>query len=760
MDVENEPGGASQYKPSRTVRQANWFVAGAVHTFPPCVIVPRSFDPQPAHRKTAAAHATLPTTHPITADMRSRFVAADAAQLVAQLGGQWGEDLALRVYTSRLLGSDPALVLHGGGNTSVKTTRCESWGEPVQVLHVKGSGGDLGRIGPEGFPACRLEPLRRLCALESLSDDDMVRALRAQMLDPSSPTPSVEALLHAFLPGTFVDHTHADAVLAVQDQPHAKEIATEIWGERYLFVPYVMPGFVLARRVVELGGDRPDLIGLILGQHGIFTWGETAQESYERMIAGVTAAEEWRDVHRRPRPSVPAPRLTSAERIARHAWLAPIVRGALHRAGGGSWILAWRDDDNILAFTEREDAPALTDRGTVTPDHVIRTRPRPLWLDGRIAAQAQDDAAMREHLAQALATHAEWYDGYFARGSARHMGTLARLDPLPRVVFVPGLGVLTVGRTLADAHIAGDIVARAVEVMQDAEAIHRFQPVSEADLFDVEYWSLEQAKLKRAGTPGALEGRVALVTGAAAGIGLATAEALLALGAHVMLTDMEPKRLTSAVDGLRARYGTRVASALCDVTESTSVFAAFARTSREFGGLDILVSNAGTAPSGLLHTGAGAETLERSIDVNLMGHQRVARAAAEVMLAQGTGGCLLFNASKSAVNPGREFGPYAVAKAGVLALMRQYAIDLGAHGIRANAVNADRIRTDLFGGGVLEARAKARGVDPEQYFRENLLARETTAADVADAFAWLARAEATTGCVVTVDGGNPAAFPR
>ncbi|HSA55476.1 MAG TPA: class II aldolase/adducin family protein, partial [Gemmatimonadaceae bacterium] len=266
--------------------------------------------------------------------MRSRYAAAEAAHLVAQLGSRWGEDLALRVYTSRLLGSDPALVLHGGGNTSVKTVRHERSGEPVDVLFVKGSGGDLGRIGPEGFPACRLAPLRRLCRLESLSDEDMVSALRSQMLDPASPTPSVEALLHALLPGKFVDHTHADAVLALQDQPRAGEIAAEVWGERFLFVPYVMPGFVLARRVVELGGDRPGLQGLILGQHGIFTWGETAQESYERMIAGVSAAEEWRDARRGSRPPrAPAVRLSPTERATAQAGLAPIVRGALGRAG-------------------------------------------------------------------------------------------------------------------------------------------------------------------------------------------------------------------------------------------------------------------------------------------------------------------------------------------------------------------------------------------------------------------------------------------
>lgn len=692
--------------------------------------------------------------------MRSRYDAAEAIQLVEQLGDRWGEDLALRVYTSRLLGSDPALVLHGGGNTSVKTVGRELSGESVDVLCVKGSGGDLGRIGPEGFPACRLDPLRRLCRLEALSDEDMVRALRSQMLDPSSPTPSVEALLHAFLPGKFVDHTHADAVLALQDQPRAREIAADVWGECFLFVPYVMPGFVLARRIVELGGDRPGLQGLILGQHGIFTWGETAQESYERMIAGVTAAEEWRDARRGARPAAADRRPGPEERIATQARLSAIVRGALTRAGGGSWIVSWRDEEGVLDFLERSDASDLTARGTVTPDHVIRTRPRPVWLDTQAVAPEADVDSVREAVDRAVAAHAEWYDGYFARGRARQARELAKLDALPRIVLAPGIGALTIGRSLGDARIAGDIFTRAIEVMQDAEAIGRFEPVSEDHLFDVEYWSLEQAKLAKAGSPGPFAGRVVLVTGAASGIGLAAAVAFLQQGAHVMLTDRDEARLTEAARSLEGRYGLRVAFAPCDVTDDASVDMAFVRTCLAFGGVDVLVSNAGTAPSGLLHTESGSITLEHSIDINLLGHQRVARAAADVMLAQGTGGCLLFNASKSAVNPGREFGPYAIAKAGVLALMRQYAIDLGREGIRANAVNADRIRTDLFGGGVLEARAKARGVDPNMYFRENLLGRETTAEDVADAFIWLARAGATTGCVVTVDGGNAAAFLR
>lgn len=680
----------------------------------------------------------------------------DAAAMLSRWSHPWGDDLALRVYTSRLLGGDPSLVLHGGGNTSVKTVVRDLAGDPVDVLYVKGSGSDLATIGPENFPACRLRPLLRYCQLSSMTDEEMVAGLRSQMLDPGSPTPSVEALLHAFLPGRFVDHTHADAVLTVQDQPNARELAGEIWGPSFLFVPYVMPGFVLARRVVDLADSLDGVQGLILEQHGIFTWGDTARESYERMIAGVVAGEEWRAASRPPTARATA----TPDPAARHAAqrdLAPLVRGVLaSHPGGRHFVTAWRDDPAILALTGRPDGPELTARGTVTPDHVIRTKPRPLWLP----PLERDTTSDRAVIEQAVADYAKWYQEYFARGSSRADHPLTALDPLPRVILVPGIGALTAGRTLADAVVAGDIFARAAAVMQEAESVGRYHPVSEADLFDVEYWSLEQAKLAGGGREGPLAGHIALVTGAAAGIGRATAEHFLSLGAHVLLTDVDSLALADTMTVLREQHGRRVASAPCDVTDARAVTRAVEIAIDAFGGVDLLVSNAGTAPTGLLHTSPGETALEHSLEINLLGHQRVAHAVTQVLLAQGCGGVLLFNASKSAVNQGPEFGPYAIPKAGLLALMRQYAVDLGPHHIRANAVNADRIRTGLFGDGVLEERARARGVSPESYFRQNLLGRETTARDVAEAFGWLATAEGTTGCYVTVDGGNAAAFPR
>ena len=359
-----------------------------------------------------------------------------------------------------------------------------------------------------------------------------------------------------------------------------------------------------------------------------------------------------------------------------------------------------------------------------------------------------------------LRRYAEWYGRYFDEHARRSAEPLTKLDPLPRVLLARGLGAFTIGKTLDEARIAGDVYGHTARVIADAMAIGRYAPVSHADLFDVEYWSLEQAKLKVGkSNAGALARRIALVTGAARGIGRATAEHFLELGAHVVLSDANEPALAETVAVLAQRAGRRISAEVADVTRPEDCERLVDAAVAAFGGLDIVVSNAGNAPSGLLHTREGEAALHRSLELNFLSHQHVARAACDVLLAQGTGGCLLFNASKSAFNPGKEFGPYAIPKAAVVALTRQYAVDLGAHGIRANAVNADRIRTALFDG-IVEARAKARGVSPDEYFRDNLLRRETTAGDVARAFGYLATAEATTGAVITVDGGNAAAFPR
>ncbi|HEY1958103.1 MAG TPA: bifunctional aldolase/short-chain dehydrogenase [Polyangiaceae bacterium] len=676
--------------------------------------------------------------------MESRYKDSEAAALVAELGV--GETLALRTYTARLLGRTPELVVHGGGNTSAKDKVRDRLGREMDVLYIKGSGWDLGTIGPAGHPAVRLAPLRELRALEKLSDEDMVAELRSALIDPSAPTPSVETLLHAFLPAKFVDHTHADAVLALADQPDGEALCRQVYGDELVWVPYVMPGFSLAPRTAsafEKASKKAWVI--VLEKHGVFTFGETAKESYERMIRAVTLAERAIADKRRTVMTRGAVAVRGVE-----SRLLPRVRGVLERAGAEPFergpMLHVRTHDLVLDFMNRSHAEELVAIGPSTPDHVLRTKPAALFVP---SPDYSDLEALGRRIEAAVQKYGQDYDAYFESMCKKKSVAKKKLDSLPRVILLPGFGMITVGKTLADARVVADVYEHTMAVMMDADDIGQYRPVSREDLFDVEYWSLEQAKIKPSPKL-ALGGAIALVTGAASGIGRATATLFAELGAHVVLVDRdEPKGIDDRTTSFRA-----------DVTIESEVRAAVAHACRTYGGLDIVVSNAGDAPQGRLDTAEGAEALRSSLEVNLLSHNHVARAASEIMFAQGRGGCLLFNVSKASFNPGPNFGPYAVAKTALLALVRQYAIDLGHRGIRSNAVNADRIRTKLFAAGVAEQRAQARGVSVDEYFRQNLLGREVTAEDVAQAFAHLAQARATTGCVVTVDGGNPAAFPR
>jgi rhamnose utilization protein RhaD (predicted bifunctional aldolase and dehydrogenase)/NAD(P)-dependent dehydrogenase (short-subunit alcohol dehydrogenase family) len=707
--------------------------------------------------------------------MESLYDQAEAQRALDRYAPRHGEDLALRVYTSRLLGQEPGLVLHGGGNTSVKSRVTELLGDLTEVLYVKGSGADLSQIEPRGFPACRLAHLRRLCERPTMSDEEMVAQLRGQMIDPSSPTPSVEALLHAFLPAKFVDHTHADAVLALVDQPRSAELMREIYGDRALFVPYVMPGFALVRRVAELwqaragapvsarGGEpissptpasrKPPPTVMILDKHGIFTWGDSAQQSYERMISAVSLAEAFIDERR-----AAASRRTLSVPPARevYARVAPVIRGALTRASGKPWILSWRTSPDLLAFTERADLARVSQMGCATPDHVIRTRVKPLLL--KLPQDREGPEALRTKVEAAIGAYAEAYHDYFRRCSSVRPGQRTELDPLPRVILVEGLGALTLGRTHADAAIAADIYEHTATVIDAATALEGYRPAAEIDLFDVEYWSLEQAKLGKAAADGPLERKIALITGAASAVGTGVSRALLAAGAHVLLSDRDPVTLDAAAAPLAARYPGRVLCIACDPSSPAEVKAAVAAAAEGFGGLDLVISSAGAPDAGLLHSSSGDAALRASMEVNLLAHQNVARAAAELMIAQGTGGALLFHASKSA--PGADLGPHAVSRAALLALMRQYAVDLAPFGVRAGAIDADQPRVEPSGRGAREAWAKARGVAVEEPQRANLLHRETTVDDVARAFLFLCTAEATTGCVISVDGGSAAAFLR
>ncbi|HTB01157.1 MAG TPA: bifunctional aldolase/short-chain dehydrogenase [Bradyrhizobium sp.] len=664
-----------------------------------------------------------------------------------------GRDVALRVYTTRLLGQDPRLVLHGGGNTSVKTIVSDLNGEETEVLCVKGSGWDMGTIEPAGLPAVRLKPLSKLRAREKLTDEEMVRLQRANLIDPAAPNPSVEALLHAFIPHKFVDHTHSTAVLSLTDQPDGEALCREVFGARVGYVPYIMPGFGLAKAAAEVFDADPAVEGLVLVKHGIFSFGADAREAYERMIALVTLAEER--LARQRKPAVVSARLPAQP--APLADVAPIIRGACAVADSkidGAWkrfVLDFRGNGAVMNFVNGAEVERYGQAGVVTPDHNIRIKNKPLVVT---APAAGDSAGFTRSVRDAVAAYGCSYRDYFARNNARVGGIKTMLDPSPRVVLVPGVGLFGLGRSKKDAKVAGDLAEAAISTITDAEAVGRFDPLPESDLFDVEYWSLEQAKLGSAKEL-PLAGQVAVITGAAGAIGFATAKAFAAAGAEVALLDVDE----AAAQAKATAIGGAALGIRCDVTDAASVKDAFAAVVAAFGGVDIAVSNAGAAWQGRIGE-VDEAVLRESFELNFYGHQRVAQAAVKIMRAQGTGGCLLFNVSKQAVNPGPDFGPYGLPKAATLFLVRQYALDHGPEGIRANAVNADRIRSGLLTEDMIAQRSKMRGLSEKAYMQGNLLGREVSAEDVAQAFLAQAVALKTTADVTTVDGGNIAAALR
>jgi len=684
--------------------------------------------------------------------MKSAWVERDAQAAIDRYGKAGiPADLALRVYTTQLLGRDPKLVLHGGGNTSVKLSMKDLVGEDADVLCVKGSGWDMATIEPGGLPAVRLDALRKLRARKAMTDDEMVRVQRANLIDPSAPNPSVETLLHAFMPHKFVDHTHASAVLSLIDQPDGEARSRDLYGKRMAYVPYALPGFGLAKLSADVFDANRQVEGLILAKHGIFTFGADAREAYEHMIEMVTLAETRLQKNRRSvfvSGAVPRQAMSIEE-------IAPVLRGACaikDESTEGAFtrfVVEFRSSQAILNFVNGRDVADYARRGVITPDHTIRTKNWPIVLPPADTG----DGDWRVKVRAAVTTFIDDYKTYFARQNARVGGGRAMLDPAPRVALVPGVGLIGLGRTKKDARIAADLAEAAIETITDAEATGRFTPIGEDDMFDCEYWPLEQAKLGAA-KPLPLAGQIAVVTGAAGAIGAATAKLFAAQGASVALLDID-----HAAAAAKAKEIPGAIAVACDVTDGKSVAAAYGKVVAAFGGVDILVSNAGAVWQGKIGEVDDA-LLRKSFELNFFAHQTMARHAVRIMCAQGTGGCLLFNVSKQAVNPGPGFGPYGLPKAATLFLVRQYALDYGAEGIRANAVNADRIRSGLLTEGFIKERAAARGLSEKDYMSGNLLGREVTAEDVAQAFLAQALALKTTADVTTVDGGNIAAALR
>ena len=685
--------------------------------------------------------------------MRNQWDEYQAKATVAQYKDV-SEDIALRVYTSRLIGADPSLVLHGGGNTSVKSVTTNTIGEEVNVLYVKGSGWDLDTLEPPGLPGVQLDHLVKLRKLDCLNDEDMVNEQRTHLLDAASPNPSVETLLHAFLPHKFIDHSHADAILVIADQPNAESLCENIYGDTMGIVPYIMPGFDLAKAAAEVYEKNPDVKGLVLISHGLFTFGNTAKESYDRHIEAVQQAEDFIASYGKKKLSPINAKITSdaGEMLSS---IGPCLRGLFSEETGQNWLIHYREDSAACAFASSLECKDWSQIGTATPDHVIRTKQKPLLLNPK---HLNDPEKLRKEISGALEEYKNNYHKYFKINAQSKGVDKKELDPLPRIILVAGLGLVTIGKSVRETEIAADIYQHTIDIIKKSFDIGQFAPLKDNDLFDMEYWSLEQAKLGK-NKPAVAQGKIVYITGAASGIGLATAKLFAENGASLFLVDLDQETLVSEVEKLREQFKTGIAFQVVDVTAEKEVEKSFEYLTKIFGGLDILISNAGNAIRGKIGE-VDSATLRKSFELNFFAHQTLASQAVQLFQKQKTGGVLMFNASKAAFNPGKDFGPYALPKAGVIALMKQYAVDYGKDGIRSNAVNADRIRTKLFTKEVLAERSTARGLTPDEYFKSNLLETEVFDTDVAKGFFDTALAEKTTGSVIVVDGGNIAASPR
>ena len=638
-----------------------------------------------------------------------------------------GDELAQRVYTSRLLGSDPSLVLHGGGNTSVKVTRKNVIGADENLLLVKGSGWDLATIEASGFTPLRLDRLLALAELDHLSDLEMARQLASARTDPAAPAPSVEAILHGLMDYTFVDHTHADAIITLTNTVQGEALVRRVFDDSVIVLPYVMPGFDLARLVAQnLSKITPDTRGMILMNHGIFTFGDTAKESYDRMIELVSRAESALTAH----SPLPTPRAALSPGAERRATVAAL-RAAVSKVAATPMILSVHDDDTPLAFAQLVKIAELSGHGPATPDHVIRTKPVPM-------------------LGRDVAAFAASYAQYFRRGEARARAEVTMLDAAPRVVLDPQLGMITIGRSAGDAAIAEDIYRHTIEIILNSEALGGYRTIAVEDLFDVEYWDLEQAKLRLAGAREPLEGQVALVTGAASGIGRAVAAKFLSQGAAVVGLDLNE-------DIGETFTGKAWLGMTCDVTDLDQVTAALDAASDRLGGLDVLVLNAGIFPPAAPVAALEMTAWQRVMRVNLDSAVDLLRETHPLLKQSLGGGRVVVIGSKNVAAPGPGASAYSASKAALVQLARVIALEWAPDRIRVNVIHPDAVfDTGIWADGVLAARAEHYGLTVEEYRTRNLLHVEITSADVAElAFAMTGPAFAkTTGAQVPVDGGN------
>lgn len=642
--------------------------------------------------------------------------------------GRFFGDLGLRVYTSRLLGRDKTLVLHGGGNTSVKIRETNLFGESVEILYVKGSGWDLETIEEPGFSPVLLDYVRKLGTLGSLADTQMVNELATHMTRAGAPGPSIETILHASLPFRFVDHTHADAVLSITNAPQGEKRIRDIYGDRVVIVPYVMPGFDLAALCAREYPKQAtkNTVGMVLMNHGIFSFGDTARESYERMIALVGEAEAYLEKRKSwSIVSTPAPAAgTSAAEIA-------ALRGAISDAAGAPMILSVICEPKYLAFAQHPDVARISQQGPATPDHIIRTKRIPM-------------------LGRDVAAYADAYRGYFERNAVQAKERKTMLDPAPRMVLDPAFGFAAAGRSAKDAAIVAELYDHSIDVFLRAEGIGGWNALPECDLFEVEYWDLEQAKLRKGGNPPAFAGEVVLVTGAASGIGKACVDSFLRRGAAVIGLDRNPAITT-------AWRRPDFLGIACDVTDRKAVRTAIDRAAHSFGGIDMLVLNAGIFPASQTIQDIPFETWRSAMSVNVDAGLLLMQVCHPLLKLAPKGGRVVVIGSKNVPAPGPGAAAYSASKAALNQLARVAALEWGKDGIRINSLHPNAVYdTALWTDEVLASRAGAYNLTVEQYRKNNLLKTEVSSRDVAELAAEMCGPlfAKTTASQVPVDGGN------
>ena len=673
------------------------------------------------------------------------------------------DGLDLLVYGSRLIGAEPSLVVWGGGNTSLKVEERDFRGRTVGVLRVKGSGSDLKSVARKDFPGVRMDEILALLGRSDMGDQEMVDYLAHSLQELGGSRPSIETLLHGFLPHEAVIHTHADAIVSLSNTDRCREVIQEVYGKDAVSIPYRRPGFLLSKDVANALRAHPGATAVILEKHGTISWGQTVKEAYLRTIDLITQAEEAIKARAKGHARFGGARvnpLPSAERREVALAVGPALRGLVSRNRRA--ILHFDDAPDVLEFVGSKEAGALSQVGPATPDHTIYTK--------RVACFVETDhprdadrvkTALREAVERFVADYTRYFESHRQEG-------MTLLDPFPRVILVPGLGMFTTGKDKRVALIVDDIYHHTISVLGGASAIGSFVSLTPKDAFDVEYWPLELYKLTLAPPEKELARRAALVTGGASGIGKAVARRLGQEGAHVVVADLDEGGARKVADEIVTANGTgRGLGLRMDVTSEASVRQGFEAATLAYGGLDIVVSNAGIAVSAPLDAMVLSDW-ERSFAVNATGHFLVAREALRLLKRQGLGGAFVFVATKNVMSPGKDFGAYSASKAAEAQLAKIVALEGGAYGIRANIVNPDAVFQDsrLWSEEVRRERARAQGITVEQleefYRKRNILGVSILPEDVAEAVLFLAsdRSAKTTGCTLTVDGGVRDAFPR